>query len=738
MSLLDIEFVRSDTQSDLILLNRLDSLATNKPQMKVKPVKRFADKIDNIETIIANKLGHHEGEYQIIRSELELMQLIERISEVGLASIDTETTSKDSITTTLVGTCIAVDGTKPAYIPHNHISHITQKPIKGQIPLDIMAEHLAKVKDIKWVMHNGKFDLEVIQNNLGLKLFCYWDTFLAHKCINELDSAALKDIQFKYCNSTDPESYTYKSLFGDVPFCYVSIETAHLYAAGDPAKTLEVYKFQEKYFQKHPETYYVFSEIEMELLPVIVDIGLRGIHIDTDFADNLKTKYSKMLKTAEEDCHKMLKPYEQIIKKTADISWPVNLASPLQIAALFYDIFQVPVVNRHNPRGTGKEILSNINHPFAPKLLEYRRLEKLMSTYIEAIPNSINPKSGVVHTEYNQMGTDTGRMSSSNPNLANIPSKNKDIRKMFIPAPGNVFVGSDYSQQEPRVLAFLSQDKALREVFLSGQDLYSSMVSKIDKKPLAECLESYSKAAKSRRGIIKTIWLGILYGRSAKKVADDLKISVKEAQAVINSIYETFPGVKIYMDYIHNFVTKNGYVETICGRRRHFPNAMLLPYEVSGTTIYLEDDPLTLSEEPQLRELDYETKLRYSDMISSASFRERENIINSLTARGFKVKNNSGFVAEAKRQAFNAAIQGSAADMTKLATIRLYKDTIMTQNSANMVLSIYDELIVECPQQFSNIVSERLVAIMIETAASLIDVPMKCDAEITNRWYENE
>ena len=421
----------------------------------IKGGKGLYDSISTISAVITTKMGKYKDKYLLLRTEEDVASYFNKILQAGEAAIDTETDSLDTITCRLAGVCLYTPGHKPAYIPLHHVSYITGVETADQVDERIIAKHLKTCEDagVKWTMHNAKFDIRVVQNQLGVKISCYWDTFLATKCLNENEPASLKDLHLKYCDSQDEESLTYGKLFEGIPFTHVPISIGYLYAAGDPIKTWELAEFQKKHLNEKslPGPYNVFKNIEMPLLDVVAKMENRGIGFDLEYAEQLSVKYTEQLKEREAEFYSILSMYDNDIQSYKDknpnhkLSDPVSISSPTQISILLYDIMGLTSPDKGKPRGTGEDILLELDCPISKALLNCRETSKLLTTYIDKMPLSLNSKTKRIHCSFNQYGAATGRFSSSEPNMQNIPSSNKEIRRMFRAEEGFVFISCDFS-----------------------------------------------------------------------------------------------------------------------------------------------------------------------------------------------------------------------------------------------------------------------------------------------------
>ena len=743
---------RATRQSDAAIVSKAGKSHTVAPTVKGGS-KGIYDKISTMSAVVNTKLGKYKDKYILLRDEESVTKYFQAIRDAGQGAIDTETDSLDPITCNLAGVCLYTPGQKPAYIPMHHISYVTGMESANQVADEVVKKCLEDChKDsVNWVMHNAKYDIRVIKNQLGVQINCYWDTMLAAKCLNENESAALKDLHLKYCASEDTESLTYEKLFEGIPFTQVPISTGYLYAAGDGVKTWELMEFQKKHLnpEKLPGPYSVFRNIEMPIIPVVAAMEDAGIALDMKFAAELSEKYNKQLKEREEQFYNVLNMYSNEIEEykkrnpAHKLSDPISIGSPTQIAIVLYDILGLTSPDAKKPRGTGEDILLALNVPLSKAILDYRETAKLLSTYVDKLPNVVNPKTGRIHCSFHQYGAATGRFSSSDPNMQNIPSHNKEIRRMFSASPGYVLISSDFSQQEPRTLAHMSGDQNMRQAYIDGKDIYAWIAEKIYKVPYDECKEfrpdgTKNPEGKKRRDSVKSIILGIMYGRGAKAIAEQLGCSTREAQKIVDQFYDSFPKVRKWMDDTMHRAHLTGYVETAWGRKRRLPDLLLEPYEFKMIDGKPADfDPLSFDEPSEVSyEVPAKIKTEYIKRLESKwSMNEKRSIILEAKERGYSIKDNGGFIADAERQCINSIIQGSSADMTKLAMIAIGNDQFLKERKCQLLLQVHDEVIAECPEEYAKECAERLSQLMIGAAASKISVPMKCDAEITRVWY---
>jgi DNA polymerase I-like protein with 3'-5' exonuclease and polymerase domains len=731
---------------------------STKTRSSIKGGSNIATQIQAMSSMAEAKLSHHKDDYIIIRDIESFENYIEEAIKNKVCAIDTETTGLNPLTLDLVGVCLYTPTLKAAYIPINHKSYVTGARTSNQLTEADIKPYLEKFNNTprcKWIMHNAKYDIRVVRHTIGIDLNCYWDTMLAGNCIDENESHRLKDLHLKYCDSTDTESLTFDKLFSGIVFDLVPISVAYLYAAGDAIKTYELYKHQENLFSSCDleGPYNVFRNIEMPVMKVCCDMEDRGICLDFDIANNLIEKYHKIKDERQKQAQEALAMYDDLVDTyrmehpNNKLSDPISLSSPTQLAILFYDILKLESPNKTSPRGTGEDILKHFakgrEKNLCEAILGIREVDKLLSTYIDKMPEIVHT-DGRIHCNYNQYGAKTGRFSSSDPNMQNIPSHNKEIRTMFKAQDGYVLIGGDYSQQEPMVTAYLSDDKTMQDAFIHGKDIYATIAGLAFGKPYEECLEfrkdgTVNPAGKERRTQAKSIVLGILYGRQIPSIGEQLGVSTKEAQKIYDKVMASFPALANFIDESQDMARTKGYVTTAWGRRRHLPDMQLEPYEFSldgGNPIGF--DPLAFGQEIS-NEVPSSIKREYTRKLNGAfGWQKKSQILEEARSRGIKIKDNGGFIAQAERQCVNARVQGSAADMAKLAMIKINNDARMKELDFHLIIQVHDEVIGECPRENAKECAERLSLLMREAPADLIKLPFKCDCEVTTNWYGEE
>lgn len=774
---------RTDKTADAAIIRKTAAPSiTARPTIKLRGGSGgLAATISSASALVEAQLGKFREQYVLIRDEETLRDYFEEIKKNKKFALDTETSGLDPLTDMVVGVCLYTPGQKGAYIPLNHVSYITGAAAKNQVNAGLVGQLLAEVNTPEYfiVMHNAKFDIRFCKNQLGVKMRCDWDTMLAANILDENEPHHLKGLHSKYCNNGN-DYYKFENLFKGVPFQYIPIKTAYLYAARDPIITWELYEFQKQYLNPQSEDlascYDAFINNEMPLLPVMVDVEDKGIRLDLERQKELLEKYTGKLAEAEEKTVEILKHFEDKIsayraaqlkeestmpkeqRKLVHLDNPINLASAKQVSALLYDI--LGLTNGRDgadEKGTGEKLLVLIKEKCEGKkgvdqkavelvdsILDLRGIKKLLSTYIEKMPEVANKRDGKIHCSFNQYGTVTGRMSSNEPNMQNIPARgdSAEIRTMFTADPGCVLISCDYSQQEPRILAHVSGDEHLIEAYKSGKDLYAQMASLVFHKPYEECLEhfpdgSLNKEGKKLRGRMKAIVLGVMYSKEAPSIAEDLKISRAEAENLYETFFKRFPKVKKYIDDTQEFARHNGYVKTLWGRKRRLPDMMLPEYEISYAEAKMADsfDPLDFGGGVQeVAEVSAVEKSRIIKELKSArGFVARQMVLKRWADKGYKVVDNTRKIMDASRQCVNSVIQGTAADMTKEASVICYNDPRLRKLGAHIVLWVHDETISTVPQEHAaeacGYISENM-----KKAAARLCVPMKCDCDVMVQW----
>ena len=527
MSLFNIP-VRAGKDADNKIAKKVNSKV--RQTATVKGGSSLIEKIAAINALVESKLGKYKDDYIIIKEEDVLKYYIDKCINNGVISIDTETTGLDPLQDNIVGICIYTPDMPAAYIPVNHISYITGIKVEGQLSKEILGEQFERVNCIEIVMFNASFDIRFMKQ-IGVTLHCTWDCYLAARCLNENEprgSRGLKQLHNKYVLGDKEDAFSFGDLFSGITFDKIPIKTGYIYAAHDAIITYELYQYQKPFLdfgstectkRNLEDVSWVFHNIEMPCVDAVVEMESIGVEFDFAYNEELKKKYHAILDERENKFHEMCEMYrEEIDSYTGDVKLedPVNINSPKQLSVLLFDIIKLEAIDKKTKkptRSTSEEVLKSLDNPVADAILSYREFSTIVDTFIDKLPNCVNPKDGRIHCKFNQYGADTGRFSSSDPNLQNIPSHNKDIRKMFKATDGYVLMSSDYSQQEPKCLAALCReqgDSQMFNTFMQGKDLYSEIASKAFNKPYEQCREfnadgTTNKDGKERRSQAKSI-----------------------------------------------------------------------------------------------------------------------------------------------------------------------------------------------------------------------------------------
>lgn len=758
---------RNGKEQDMQLIQKAKA-KKNKTVASVKTGNGLIDKIKAIVTMVDRELGQYAGESLLIQTQEELHEYVTTCIDKGSVALDTETTGLDPLQDDIVGFSIYTDGEPTAYIPINHISYITMTKVADQLSVDVCRQELQRIADagIDLIMFNAEFDTRVIRHHIGVDLKCTWECYIAARCMNENEPTnALKPLHNKYCQQGQGRAFKFDDLFNGINFNLIPITTAYLYAARDAKITYELWQYQKPFLEYDPAqtpdarngmngVAWVFQNIEMKCLHAVIDMEDAGVEFDMAYNAVLKEKYRGLLqeKTQQfyDECAEFTDKIEAYKALHSDVKLddPINISSPKQLGILLYEILNLPKpINKQTKRetmSTGEEVLQELGHPICKAILEYRTMEKLVSTYIDKLPECVNPNDGRIHCIFNQYGADTGRFSSKDPNLQNIPSHNKDIRKMFKATDGYVLMSSDYSQQEPKCLAALCRkqgDPQMYDTFMQGKDLYSEIASKAFNLPYEECREfredgTINKAGKERRGQAKSILLGALYGRGVPSIAEQLGCSIDKAQQIKESVFRGFPAIKQFEESSLEMAHDLGYVTTVCGRKRRLPALQLDEFEFKWADgMSPDDDPLDFDGTGEDVPVPYDRQAYYLNKLKRCKFDKKRFVFEEANKEGIWIVDNGKKIADAQRQCVNARIQGSAADLTKLAMIKLSQNDRLKELGFRMLIPVHDEIIAECPQENAKECSKLMAEVMSQAAEDILEMPIKCDVEITKAWY---
>ncbi len=593
----------------------------------------------------------------VVDTKEALKDLVQKLESAALISFDTETTSTDPMMAELVGISLAVDPEVGYYIPVGH--KLTQNQLPIEEVISAIRPSMENIQ-IGKIGHNMKYDALVL-SGYGIDIRPYtFDTMIAGWLIDPASfHLGLKDMALQYLGL---EMQHIESLIGSgksqILMSQVAVESAAPYAAADAAVPLSLMPLLQEKITKNNATK-VFEEIEMPLIPILEQMEQNGILLDRAFFK----KMSKELAT------RLLEIEVQVYEK---VGYKFNLNSTQQLSKALFETLGLESPRKKKTASghysTNAAILEEMqgSHSVVDLILEYRELAKLQSTYVSALPLQINPHTGRVHTSFSQTGSVTGRLASLNPNLQNIPTRTdigRKVRNGFISPEGSLLLSVDYSQIELRIVAHMSQDEAMLAAFQAGQDIHSATAAAVFDVPL-------DQVTKEQRRHAKAINFGLMYGMSAFGLSRSTGLTLGESENFVKAYFTRFPQVKTYLDEIRQIATRQGYVETLLGRRRYFPNLATA---------------------------------------TNANIRNRE-----------------------EREAINAPIQGTAADILKIATIHLPKALQKAGLSAKLILQVHDELLLECPkQELEDTV--RLVQNVMENAYQL-SVKLSTEARFGTDW----
>ena len=785
------------------------------------------EKLKLINEEVGRVLGKQKQNVIVIKDKQSYFEYIQGAISVGKIAIDTETNnSLDPITCKLMGLCLYYPGAKQAYIPVNHRDWQTGERLAWQVTEGDIAEGLQLLNNAKTynIFHNGKFDREVIDCTCGIYVPISYDTMIGAKLIDENEfSAGLKQ---QYISKIDPdqEKYSIDHLFEGVEYADVDPEIFALYAATDSLMTYKLYnEYQLPILisKGYEAVANLAEETETPLIPVLAEMELNGMEVDQEYAQRLSKKFHNKLDKIDNELKELLlslKPvidewkltpdalnnqmkkqsekqranavksanYDDSLWKYENGIWyklskskldqldeeltPESLASPTQLAILLYSILKAPIVNEEKPQATGEEELTAISksqNPYLQSLcklmLERREVVKLLSTYIDTIPELAKRwPDGRVRTHFNQYGAATGRLSSSDPiNFQNIPSHEKSIRLLFRAKKGYRIIGADFSAQEPRLVAHYSQDENMLNAYLNKQDLYSVIASQSFNVPYEDCLEFYPEGTeiefegkkvvcgykthlntegKNRRTQAKSILLGLLYGRGAASIGEQLGKSRDEAQEIIDKFFKAFPKVKEWINASIEGCRKNGYVVDVGGRRRRLPDIQLPEYTIKYINKNISNGDFNPFIGCENRTTSDKLINSYKEKVEKSKSRKQyEAIKQEALQNGIEILNNGGFISQAERQCVNARVQGGAATLTKSALIYIYNDQRLKDLGAKLINCVHDEILIEAPVENSELAAQYLCEDMIDSAKKYVPVvPMSCDAYNVDAWYMDE
>ena len=600
-----------------------------------------------------DKSKNREHIYYLIDNEEKISELTEKLNNAEYFAIDTETTSTEPMRSELVGMSFSMHEDTAYYVP---VSADRKKTVEL---LEKFRPSLENPRILK-IGQNIKYDYIVLKKYGITMQGEFFDTMVAHYLLQPEQRHNMDYLAEIYLahKTTKIEELIGKRGKGQLSMRDVPVEEVCEYAAEDADITLRLKRVFEPMI-KEQGLEKLFYEIEMPLVKVLADMEYEGVRIDTEVMSEISVGLTRSIEIAEEKIYGMA-------------GEKFNINSSRKVGEILFDKLRIDEKARKTKQGqysTTEEILVKLapRHPIVGLILDYRGLRKLLTTYVNALPELINPETGKIHTSYNQTVTATGRLSSSNPNLQNIPIREaagREIRRAFVPDEGSLFFSADYSQIELRIMAHLSGDEHMTESFRKGEDIHAATASKIYKVPIGEVTPEMRRRA-------KTANFGIIYGISAFGLAERLNITRTEAKELIDGYFATFPAVKAYMDKSIEVAREKGYVETITGRKRMLPDI---------------------------------------------------NSRNSVV-RGY-----------AERNAINAPIQGSAADIIKIAMVRIADRFKKEGIKAKMLIQVHDELDFSVPlnekERVKQIVEEEM------SGAYRMNVPLVADTGEGKNWLE--
>jgi DNA polymerase-1 len=597
----------------------------------------------------------------VVRDEATLQALLAKLNQASLIAFDTETTHSDPIRAELVGISLAVREGEGYYIP---VGHDAGK----QLPKDRVLNALQPIfgkPDGRLVAHNASYDVDVLEE-AGMQFAgLAWDTMIAEWLISPSGEHGLKSVAFRRLGV---EMTPITDLIGtgakQITMAQVPVEQAAPYAAADADMTLRLVPVQEPELEK-ANARRLFDEVEMPLVPVIVAMERAGIALDVATLKEMAVGLTQRLAELEADINSYL-------------SAPININSTQQLGQALFDELKLPTERISKTKSgyysTAAGVLEKLRgvHPIIELILDHREISKLLGTYVEALPRLVNSRTGRIHTSFNQTGAITGRISSSNPNLQNIPMRTelgRQVRKAFVADPGWRLMAADYSQVELRVLAHLCQDTALIDAFRHDMDIHATTAA-------AVYGVDFDAVSIEQRSFAKRVNFGLLYGMSSFRLAQETGMPRAEAEQFVREYFDRFPGVAEYLNETKRLAAKRGYVETLMGRRRYFPS---LQGRSSGRTMAIQR-------------------------------------------------------AAAEREAINMPVQGTAADIMKVAMRRVYDALQEGEYRARLLLQVHDELVLEVPEvELPQVVP--LVREHMSNAYALV-VPLKVDVKVGQNWYD--
>jgi len=599
--------------------------------------------------------GLAQGDYRVVAATEDLDELINYLSSSRSFAFDTETTGLDPMAAQLVGISLAAESGRAYYIPVGHVllDAVTQLPLEQVI--NRLKPLLEDVKIAK-LAHNGKYDMMVLAEYGVAVSGLSFDTMIAAHLLGE-KAVGLKALAF---SKLGIEMTPIKSLIGtgakQISMSQVDIKQAADYACADADMTLRLAELLGKELNREGLVK-LFAEVEMPLVPVLLLMERNGVAVDAGILQDMSKNLGEQVAVLEG------KIYDRV-------GHEFNINSPQQLGRILFDELQLPTSRRGKSKySTEASVLEEFrkDYPIAGDILEYRQLTKIKSTYIDTLPGLVNTKTGRIHTSFNQTRTTTGRLSSSDPNMQNIPVRGElggQVRQAFIAPQGSSLLGGDYSQIDLRVLAHLSQDEGLISAFMHDEDIHAATAARLFG------VEA-SKITPDMRRLAKTVNFGVIYGMSDYGLEQATELSREEAGKFIRAYFVKYPGVRKYLDDTKEQTRRDGFVQTLLGRRRYIPD------------------------------------------INSPNRQVRE---------------------AAERMAINMPVQGTSADIIKVAMINLYREMEEERLKSKMLLQVHDELVFEVPDE-EMATMRQLVPEVMDSAVELT-IPLKVDTKAGRNWGE--
>jgi DNA polymerase-1 len=601
------------------------------------------------------KASPAQGDYRIVATTEDLDEMVSRLSAVETFAFDTETTGLNPISAQLVGISLALESGKAYYIPVGHVLLDEVKQLPLQQVVDRLKPLLEDSKKAK-LAHNAKYDMMVLAE-CGIAVSgLTFDTMIAAHLLGE-KALALKALAF---SKLGIEMMPISALIGtgakQISMAEVDIKKAADYSSADADMTFRLAGIFEKELGQQALTK-LFKEVEMPLVPVLLLMERNGVAVDIEMLREMSRNLGEQIAVLES-------------KICEEAKHEFNINSPQQLGKVLFDEMQLPTSRKGKNRySTEASVLEELRpaYPFVKNILEYRQLTKIKSTYIDTLPEIINPKTGRIHTSFNQTRTTTGRLSSSDPNMQNIPVRGElggQVRQAFIASAGLNLLAGDYSQIDLRALAHLSQDEGLLSAFRNDEDIHAATAAQlfgVEK----------SQIKPDMRRLAKTVNFGVIYGMSEYGLEQATELSREEAGKFIKAYFEKYPGVRKYLDDTKEQARRDGYVQTLLGRRRYIPD------------------------------------------INSANRQVRE---------------------AAERMAINMPVQGTSADIIKVAMINLYREMEKRHLQSKMLLQVHDELVFEVPDEEMETMRKLVAEIM--NSAVVLSVPLKVETKVGKNWGE--